>query len=941
MKNNISTAIRETRVPSAFAPPAFVPPVFASAGAGAIPLLLLLAGLVLSAGSARLDAQAQLFYDTTGTGFRDPNKVWYGNDSTSGTRLFVPLIWTGTTADLLGPGAWNHYDSEWTGTSIPYNGALTSDAPGAMTLGSYYSGTMPDDFTPGTVLVLPYKTTDGGWAIPDTRDVVLTSLTTADQAAELTAKRLATFRPYGGGGITPHVVEMVHNETGDRTLSVAEIQFTDSYLLDIRGNDAGRFTLELTGLGFTRYHFLAFNATGTPDYQIIGLNTIRPLQVHVGPYATLAYTGTASTDRVSYDLTTIANWGNRNIWLTLSDSTSCLDLSALAREQENAFVTQEQNYFSRITAVAGSSIIIPNGGALELGMDNSTSVIDGIISSGSGTKTHNYYGVRKMGLGALYLNGVNTYRGRTSLTAGEIYVNGVVPEDLIAEGSSYVGGSGTITTQLSMRASTFLSAGAKGGTVGELTVKGDFEQTTQTTWMIADLATNAAGEVINDKLKVSGTATLQGGLTVRVAPGMSLFSGTYTIIEANELSGQFYRVEMPGFVSLKGGVHYDRSQGESRVDVSFRQIKFSEIEGLSDLARSTARLLDKSVDRVESDTAWEMEWAMVGKLNSILGLRAMEHALVSLLPAADRYWFPTAVASTSDIEKRLEERVPQPLGPEVSSRLAVFAGASFMDSDVSAEEGAEAVGVNTIRFTGGVDFRMSPSLTLSGFYSNEVSKADTDATGGKGEIKSHSFGVHADWRPGNWRVQGTVLIGADDYISNRSLRLTKLGDLADDKTSGDRSGLSLTVSRAIDFFGGTLWPYAGMQCVFWEVDAYDEHGTALPVHVDKQSARSYIGKAGLHFNHQYIIKSLGMTGRVFVNLGLQTELGDTERKMTGVFNYTPWSLEFKGKKTGFNLRAGMEFDLSRHFSVSFSGGRENGLHDYDNLSFWGGLSCRF
>jgi uncharacterized protein YhjY with autotransporter beta-barrel domain len=439
---------------------------------------------------------------------------------------------------------------------------------------------------------------------------------------------------------------------------------------------------------------------------------------------------------------------------------------------------------------------------------------------------------------------------------------------------------------------------------------------------------------------VGGTVSLQGNVSIQMQTGKPIYSGTYTIIESGSIVNQFYRTEFPGFVSLLGSITYNES-APGNVDVVFEQLKFSDLNGLSEPALAAARGLDKSVERVEADLARDEERVVVGTLNSSKGMRAMDRALTQITAVADRYWFPTAIASTSDIEKRLEERVPQQLDG-VGDRLAVFAGVSFMDSDVSSEGGAESVGVNTSRFTGGVDFRMNSSLVLSGFYSNEVSKADTDSSGGKGKIKSHSFGVHADYLAGAWRFQGTVLIGADDYESNRSLHLAGLGVRTDSKTSGDRAGAAVSVSRSFgDILGGTLWPYAGLQYVFWDVDAYDEKGATLPLGVDRQKAESLIAKAGVRYDWHFRLKTVGVGGRSYLNLGWQSELGDTEREMSGKFNGSPWSLTLKSKRNGFVLRAGMEIDLLENLTISVSGGRENGLHDYDNMSLWGGLAWRF
>jgi len=436
---------------------------------------------------------------------------------------------------------------------------------------------------------------------------------------------------------------------------------------------------------------------------------------------------------------------------------------------------------------------------------------------------------------------------------------------------------------------------------------------------------------------VGGAATLTGCLSVRPLPGLALHAGRYGIMEAGSLAGGFFDVALPGFLSIDSHVDYD--YGAGRVYLNFTQLKFSAIGGLDKNSLTVAAVLDNIIDRM-GVSATDNEMLLVGNLNAVTGRRTMDHALAQLTPLADRWWFPTAVAIAGDIEKRLSERVPFPL-VEGDGRFAVFAGVSMLNSDLPMAGLAESIAIRTSRFLGGVDFYMNPNLTLGAFYSNETTKADTDNYGGKGKTKGDSFGVHADWRSGSWRVYGTAHVGTDDYVSNRSIMLTGMGDYTDSRASGDRIGVAVNVSRAFSgVAGGVLSPYAGLQYLAWNADAYAEKNATLPILVDAQSADSLLASAGLRFEYSYLVKKYDMRARAFASAGWQWELGDTDRTISTTLDRTRYTVSVEGGESGFALRAGVELEV-RRFILSFSAGRENGVHDYDNVSYYAGVARKF
>jgi autotransporter-associated beta strand protein len=866
------------------------------------PLLLVPCALLAGLLSLTPRAAAQNWYASNGSGLRDPNKPWSARPGDENQLLFNAVIWTGSTGDLLSPEAWS-------------NGEVPNDPAGARTLGSTYTGTMPADFVPGTVLVLPYKATDGTWVIPNT-------LVTEDP--------VSVFKPYGGGGSALVALSMAHTTVGDRTLKVDQIQYTDNYTLALSGNSQGRFTLDLAGQGFVRWQIPMV----TENTGILGLPSVRPIQVHVGEYATLKY----STPYTTTDNFGVPGWNNSNTWLFLDDATAVLDLS----ESWLGFG------FARIDGVAGSKILmlerLATGAGLTIGGVENSHLDSNISQAGTGMA-----GLSKTGDGELYLGGINTYRGNTTLSAGALFINGEVAGSVAASNNTFLGGDalasgvewnvrGSVT--VAATTTTFVSAGAAGGRVGEFRVQGNYSQMGNVSWIIVDLAGDGAGGILHDKIVVGGVASLGCSLSVRPLPGLALHAGRYTIIEAGSRTGEFFSVVMPGFLSIDCAVEY----GPRNVDVVFSQRRFTGIAGLDPNSLAVAAVVDNIVDRLDIN-ATDNEIRLLGTLNAVTGLSTMNHALAQITPLADRWWFPTAAAIAGDIEKRLAERAPAILD-EGSGRFAIFAGLSMLNSDLPMEGLAESIFIETTRFMGGVDFHVNPALTLTAFYSNETTKADTDRWGGKGRLKGDTFGAHADWRPGDWRFQATAHIGTDDYQSNRSIMLTGLGaDYTDSRATGDRLGAALTASRAfMGVLGGSLLPYAGLQWLSWQTDAYTEQKAAragaLPLSVAAQSAASVLARAGLRFEHAYTVKKYDMRVRTFASAGWQWELDDSSRTISATCDRVDYAVTVQGKESGFALRAGAEID-TRGFTISLGAGRENGVHSYDNVSYHLTLARRF
>jgi autotransporter-associated beta strand protein len=221
-------------------------------------------------------------------------------------------------------------------------------------------------------------------------------------------------------------------------------------------------------------------------------------------------------------------------------------------------------------AATGSAAITTTGnGTLALGAANRTFtvlpggvpidlVVSAIITGGTG--------LTKAGAGSMQLTNTNTYSGGTTLTAGDLYVDGPAGQigDITVNGGRLLG-TGTVG-----------AITANGGSVipgdnpfvlpGLMASTGNTTFSSKSTFGV-ELGGTTPGNASNDytQLNVSGTLNLGGanltgavGLPTFVPPAVGASVPTFTILHSNgALSGQFAQGSTVFFNGLKFGITYD------------------------------------------------------------------------------------------------------------------------------------------------------------------------------------------------------------------------------------------------------------------------------------------------------------------------------------------------------------------------------------------------
>jgi autotransporter-associated beta strand protein len=150
---------------------------------------------------------------------------------------------------------------------------------------------------------------------------------------------------------------------------------------------------------------------------------------------------------------------------------------------------------------------------------------DGVIS-GAGS-------VEMVGSGHLVLNGVNTYSGGTTLSAGLLEIGDInhtgasLASDVLLTGG-VLRGHGTINGALNNLSGTVFP----GGSIGILTVAGNYTQGPGGTLKI-EVTPNATAGIGYDQLYVTGSASLDGALGIVVGAGTYTAGTVYDIVHAD------------------------------------------------------------------------------------------------------------------------------------------------------------------------------------------------------------------------------------------------------------------------------------------------------------------------------------------------------------------------------------------------------------------------
>lgn len=250
--------------------------------------------------------------------------------------------------------------------------------------------------------------------------------------------------------------------------------------------------------------------------------------------------GTLTLDGANtYTGSTTINTGT----LALADAGSISASSGIAIHNGGTFDISATTSGATIQNLEGDSGTVMLGGKA-LTLTNASGAYSGVIQGAGGS-------LLKNGTGTLTLNGINTYTGGTTVNAGTLEVGDADHPSASVQGAVAVNNGGTLRGHGSI-AGNVDSTGIvwPGGSIGTLTIGGNYSQSPDGTLQIEVSPTEAS------QLKVGGTASLAGTLNLLYGPG-TYTSRSYPILSAKAVNGTFSSVTANNPTNVEYKVLYD------------------------------------------------------------------------------------------------------------------------------------------------------------------------------------------------------------------------------------------------------------------------------------------------------------------------------------------------------------------------------------------------
>ncbi len=647
--------------------------------------------------------------------------------------------------------------------AIADNAALVFDQASAGTFSGAISGSGSVTKESGGTLILTGNNSYTGGTTVSGGTLSISSdanLGTGGTVALGTGTTLA----FTAGGIYAHAIVV----TGDPTFDIAPGQSVTQSVVIADGASVG--TVVKTDSGT-----LVFTAAMTYS----GGTTVSGGTLQLGTGGSLAATGALRVNSGTFDLN-----GNRQMIGSLSGT--------------------------------GGAVTLGNG-TLTVNQSTSTSYAGGIGGTG---------GLIKIGTGTLILNGLNTYTGLTTVSAGTLEVGDINTPTASLASAVTVGSAGTLAGHGTVAGNVSNSAGgivAPGGTIGTLTVGGNYSQDSRSTLQI-EVSPNAASQ-----LRVSGSASVNGALVLVYAPGI-YSAAAYDILHAGSVNGTFATVSGNTPAGFLQSLLYTSTD----VDLA--------------LTPSTVAPTNDTIFTSLGTTA-------------LLGGQQANATVLGYLSELHNGNAPTAAVHTA-----LASTAPTQLGQggtpgeiaqdftgllsELPDAMAQMGGWFRATGNFASLNGSASVPGFTTQsggFLAGIDRPVSEATTLgiaAGYSHTNLSASD----GESGTLDTPRLMLYASYAPEPWVFDGVVGYAYDRIGATRPI--AAVGQTATSTNDGQEVGGAAQASYRVDLAGMTIMPTAGLQYIHLFEAGFTESGAPgfdlMVANRNSDSLRPFIGASATH-----------------------------------------------------------------------------------------------
>ena len=434
-------------------------------------------------------------------------------------------------------------------------------------------------------------------------------------------------------------------------------------------------------------------------------------------------------------------------------------------------------------------------GGLTVNQSANASYDGNISGTGSFTKT---------GTGTLILNGTNTYSGPTTVTGGTLEIGDASHTGASLASDVTVGANGALAGHGSLLGSVTNTGGgilAPGGSVGTLTVGGNYTQGATSSLKI-EVSPAAAS-----KLAVGSIASLAGTLVLVYDPGLYV-GKTYTILSASNVSGSFSTLAgtaPPGFA---------QSIGYGTNSVMLTLDPLAPTNSTVYIALGTAML----------ENAQQANGTLLSRLGD---LRSGESGALHTALAASR---PVQLALNGGAG--LDELLAQ-LPEQVASQGGwVRAAGRFATLDGSG--GVPGFDTRSGGFLAGFDREFAPHIAggvAAGYGFTSLSQQDAE----NGTVSTPRLALYGSYAPGRVAFDATLGYAHDFIDAKRPL----VGVTASSTHDGDEANAALQASTRLDLGAVTVVPSAGLDYVHLAEAGFTESGApGFDLAVSHRSANS-------------------------------------------------------------------------------------------------------
>ena len=555
--------------------------------------------------------------------------------------------------------------------------------------------------------------------------------------------------------------------------------------------------------------------------------------------------------------------------------------------------------------IVDTSGYIEGGGGTAIDLQNGTnqlilrtgSVINGSIKGGSGTDTLTIYGTGSEDdnftlFDAFNFNGndwtisgTSTF-GTTTLNSGKLTNNGSITSDVNIGALASFGGTGTTTGNITNDGNL-----TPGNSIGTLNIVGNYSQNAG-----ADLAIEF-DSANSDLLNITGSATLDGGVSFTEIAGGTLDGTTYTFLQTTGgIAGSFSSINNPLFFTSNVNIGANNAtvtlnriktvtaasnSSEQAVADSLDSILASNPSSIAEIDTILNSLSDNAAasDFLASQSGNVMATSMTSTTSAIQQVGTVVQSRFSSPSGGSSSSIAGASFSASSSSSNLSSIAPaaggddsqsnnSPMGlkitplfkPEKTAWVEVSGGLGKVNSDSN----ARGMSYRNFSTTAGIETDLNKDVKIGAFGSFSRTNGKVKGLDDKSRTDIYQAGLYGSKKLDNsWRLNGSA---ATSFLNFNTTRNTAIGT-AEGKFKGIGAYAQAEALYDIPISNGWVSPFIGLESSIIHHQSYTEKGAgALNLSIESNVVPKFASKLGLEVRKTYF-NPLGET-RAFNILSL-------------------------------------------------------------------------